>query len=83
MFRLLAELWTIPGVEKIGLLNEGFGPEVWVLLADRDNTASSRVYAAERDYLNSTPFHNFKLRVTALSKVRTELLPPIEMILER
>jgi len=54
VFRLLAEIWAIPEVDRIGLAIDEAGVHVRVLIATEDRTVRSRIYAAERAYLDTT-----------------------------
>ena len=83
MVRLLAEIWAIPQVKKIGVVADEEGIQVRVLVAEDDRDARARVYAAERGYLNTTSPHGFNLRVSPASKAGMELPAPFETILER
>jgi hypothetical protein len=79
----LSEIWAIPEVSKIGLLIDDAGVQVRVLIQNEDRSVRSKVYAAERSYLNGTPPHGFKLRVSSLPKVGNVMPPPFETVLER
>jgi hypothetical protein len=81
--RLLAELWAISHVAKIGLLVDEAGIQVRVLMAEDDREARAKVFDAERSYLNATSPHGFNLRVSPASKAGTQLPPPFETVLER
>lgn len=81
--KLLAEVWAIPSVTKVGLLVDEAGIQVRVLVAEEDRGARAKVYAAERDYLNATSPHSFKLRVSPTSRAGTQLPASFETILER
>jgi hypothetical protein len=83
IYRLFAELWAIPEVSQIGLLLDDEGVKVRVLISDDTTAVRSKVYAAERAYLNSTPPHGFKLWASALSKVGNVMPPPFDPVLER
>jgi hypothetical protein len=85
--RLLAEIWAVPQVDKIGVQVDGTGIYVRVLMNDNDREAESGIYAAERNYLNSTSLHGFDLRVIPGSRVperiREGLLEGFQTVLER
>jgi hypothetical protein len=88
IFRLLAEIWAIPEVKKVSILVDGAGANVLVVLPEMDREATSKVFLAERDFLNSTPLHSFDLHVLPTSRVpqsiQTEYeLAGFETILER
>jgi hypothetical protein len=83
ILRLLAEIWSIPRVSKVGLQVNGPGVQVWVVMPDDDRDAESKISAAERAYLNATMLHAFELDVVPLSSVREMVLPPFETVLER
>lgn len=83
MVKLLAEIWAIPEVAKVGLLVDEDGIQVRVLMAENDRGARAKVYDAERDYLNGTSAHRFSLRVSPVSKVGRSLPPAFETVLER
>ena len=85
--RLLAEIWAIPQVNKIGLRVDGTGIYVRVLVPEDTREVSYRIYGAERDYLNATSLHNFDLMVTPTNRVPAGILENIlagfETVLER
>jgi hypothetical protein len=83
ILRLLAEIWAIPQVKKVGLWIDGAGVQVWVIMPEDDRAAESQIILAERDYLQATPLHRFVLDVVPLSRVCEDILPPFETILER
>jgi hypothetical protein len=88
VMRLLAEIWAIPQVCKVGLLIDGSGIYVHVLMPKDDRKASHQIYDAERRYLNATALHPFELRVTPISRLPTprlaeSILAGFETILER
>jgi len=83
MLRLLADIWAIPQVGKVGLLSDDAGIQVRVLIRDNDRVARARVYNAERAYLNATEMHGFALRVTPMAKAGSEMPPPFETVLQR
>jgi hypothetical protein len=83
VFRLLAKLWAVPQVSKVGVANDDDGIEVRVLIREEDRPARSAIYAAQRDYLSETPPHSFQLWVSSAAKVGDEILPPYETVLER
>ena len=83
ILRLLAEIWSIPQVNKIGMHVLGADVHLWVLMPDDDRDAESKISAAERAYLNATTLHAFELDVVPLSSVREDILPPFETVLER
>jgi hypothetical protein len=87
LLRLLADIWAIPQVNKIGLLVDGSGTYVHVLMPEDDRATESRIYEAERRYLNETSLHNFDLMVTQLHRVpdsvRAGVLSGMEIVLER
>lgn len=83
VFRLLAKIWAIPEVSKVGLANDVDGVEVRVLIREEDRPARSAIYAAQRDYLSETPPHSFRLWVSSSAKVGDAILPPFETVLER
>ena len=81
--RLLAEIWAVPQVKKVDMWADGAGIHVWVFLPDDDREAESRIILAERDYLQATALHPFELDVVPLARVRADILPPFETVLER
>lgn len=81
--RLLAEIWAIPQVSKIGVHANGAGIHIWVFLPDDDREVEARITLAERDYLQATSLHPFELDVVPLARVREDILPPFETVLER
>lgn len=83
IIRLLAQIWTIPQVSGVGMHRDDSGIQLWVLMPDESLEAEARIYDAEAEYLTSTPPHSFTLRVIPLSRVRTDVLPPFEIVLER
>ena len=83
MMRLLAEIWSIPQVLKVGLESDGLGVHVWVMMQDDDLQAEATISAAERTYLNATSLHRFDLDVVPLSHVDESVLPSFETILAR
>lgn len=85
---LVARIWSIPEVTKLGLLVDGSGIHIHVFIADDDRDAEHRIFDAERDYLNTTPLHNFDLNVTPIARLPESmsverLLVGFETILER
>ncbi len=83
IFTLLAEIWAIPEVGKVGIANDEDGVEIRVLIREENRPARSAIYAAERDYLNATPPHSFRLWVSSAAKVGDVVLAPFEIVLER
>lgn len=83
ILRLLAEIWSIPHVKKIGILVDESGTQVRVLIAEEDRSARSRIYAAERDYLNATAPHHFSLWVSPISRAGSSMPLPFETVVER
>ena len=83
ILRLLAEIWSTPDVLKVGVMADEEGIHLRVLLAGEDRAARSRIYAAERAYLNATPPHGFDLHVSSALKAGHELPFPFEAVLER
>ena len=83
ILRLLAEIWAIPQVTKIGLEIGDGAVQVWVFMPEDDSEAESRISRAERAYLNSTTLHSFEVDVVPTSEIREEVLPPFETVLER
>jgi hypothetical protein len=83
MLRLLADIWAIPQVGKVGLLSDDAGIQLRVLVRDDDRAARAKIYDAEREYLNATATHGFALRVTPMAKVGREMPPLFETVLER
>jgi hypothetical protein len=87
MVRLLAEIWSIPSVSTIGVTVNGAGTYVHVFMPDDDREAESQIYAAERNYLNSTSLHSFDLMVTQTNRIpegiRAGLLAGFDTVLER
>ena len=81
--KLLAEIWAVPQVSKIGVHANGAGIHIWVFLPDDDREAESRIILAERDYLQATSLHSFELDIVPLARVREALFPPFEAVLER
>jgi hypothetical protein len=82
VIRLLAEIWSIPQVSKIGILNDDEGVQVRVLVGD-DRESRAKVFEAERTYLNTTPPHPFRLRVTSVAKTGDQMPVPFDLVLER
>jgi hypothetical protein len=56
---------------------------VWVLTDIDDAEAEARIVGAEREYLASTPDHQFELDVLPLDSISEEMLPEFETVLER
>jgi hypothetical protein len=83
MVRLLAEIWTIPEVKKVGVHVDGVGIHLWVIMPEDNTHAESRITAAERTYLNATALHPFELDVVPLASVSEEALPSFDTVLER
>ena len=87
MMRLLAEIWAIPEVGKLGVRADGLGIYVHVLMPQEDRAAEYRIYDVEADYLDATAPHGFDLMVTQLSQVpesiQDELIVGYEVLLER
>ena len=81
--RLIAEIWAIPQVGKVGVVADGDGIQVRVLMAENDRAARAKVYDAERSYLITTSPHDFNLRVSPIAKAGRTLPPPFETVLER
>ena len=81
--RFIAEVWAIPQVGKVGVLaNEG-GIQVRVLMKENDRDARSKIFDAERLYLNATSPHDFDLRVSSIAKAGSTLPQSFEAVLER
>jgi hypothetical protein len=83
IFALLAEIWAIPEIKKVSVLVDATGAYVQVFMFKEDRTAEHRIYAAERDFLNGTPLHNFELQVMPTTGPYSDVLPPFDTILER
>jgi hypothetical protein len=83
IIRLLAEIWAIPQVSKIGMLLEGSHVHLWVVMPLEDRDAEGRVYDAECDYLAAGPSHDFDLDLLILERMPKGELPPFETVLER
>ncbi len=83
ILRLLAEIWAIPQVSKIGLTLDEAEVQVWLFVPDDDREAEGRIWEAERAYLNATLLHDFRMQIIPRGKVQENLLPPFEIILER
>ena len=83
VLRLLAEIWANPWVYKVGVTVDGSDVQVWVFVPEDDREAELKVWDAERMYLNATPPHHFTIWIIPRAKVRDDLLPPFETILER
>jgi hypothetical protein len=81
--KLLAEIWAVPEVAKVGLRVDEDGIQIRVLMAKDDRGARAKVYDAERAYLNGTSPHSFSLRVSPVSKAGRSLPPAYETVLER
>ncbi len=83
VIRLLAEIWSIPQVSKIGLLVENSDVHLWVVMPKEDLEAEGQIYDAEYDYLNAAPTPNFDLDLLILERMPSGELPPFETVLER
>ena len=83
VLKLLTSLWTIPEITRIGLSADGLRVTVWAFTAKEDMDAESRVYALERQFLNSAPMTALNVQVVPLSDVPESALPPYETIIER
>ena len=81
--KLLAEIWAIPEVAKVGLLVDEDGIQLRVLMEKDERDARAKVYDAEREYLSGTAPHGFSLRVSPVSKAGRKLPPIFETVLER
>jgi hypothetical protein len=80
---LLAAIWSIPQVSKIGLTMEQGDIHLWVVMPTEDVEAEDRVYDAEYDYANSTRTPHFDLDVIILDRMPSNSVPPFETVLER
>ena len=83
ILRLLAEIWAIPQVSKIGIFVDGPETFLRVVVPDTDRQIWSQIFRAEATYLNSTQSHHFELQVAPLSKAPVALPPPFETLIER
>ena len=83
ILRLLAEIWAIPQVTKLGLWVGDGAVQVWVFMPEDDREAESKISRAERAYLNVTTLHSFELDIIPTSEIQEEIVPPFETILER
>lgn len=83
ILRLLAEIWAVPQVTKVGLMLRESDVHIWVFMPEDDRAAESKISAAERAYLNATTLHGFELDVVPTSVIREDVLPPYEVVLER
>jgi hypothetical protein len=83
ILRLLAEIWSIPQVSKIGILADESGVQLRVLLTEEDRPSRSRIYTAEREYLNTTAPHGFNLWASPMSRAGKTFPPPFELVLDR
>jgi hypothetical protein len=83
ILRLLAEIWSIPQVATIAVAAEGATTSVRVIIPEIDRAAMAGIYAAERQYLNTTPPHDFELRVVSHANASVAVPPPFEAVLER
>ena len=83
LLRLLAEIWSVPEVGKVGVHADESGLQVRVLMTHDQRDARARIYDAERDYLNATRPHGFSLRVTPIARSGAEMIAPFETVLER
>ncbi len=83
VLRLLAEIWAIPQVSKIGITLDEAEVQLWVFVPDDHRESRGKVWEAERMYLNATPLHNFRLLTIPRADAGGSLLPPFETILER
>ena len=81
--KLLADIWSVPEVSKIGVIANGAGIHVWVFLPNDDEQAESRIFLAERSYLQETSLHTFELDIVPLSRVHPGTLPTCDVVLER
>jgi hypothetical protein len=87
MLRLLTRIASIPEVVSIGVHVDAYGTCVRIVLPKKDKAVTARVYAAERDYLDSTSDHQFELHVSLLQFIpparHDAVLAGFETILER
>ena len=83
ILRLLAEIWSIPQVATIAVAVEDTTTSVRVIIPGIDRAAMAGIYAAERQYLNTTSPHNFDLRVVPRTNASVAVPPPFETVLER
>jgi hypothetical protein len=83
ILRLLAEIWSISQVSKIGLLVDRSDVHLWVVMPKEDLEAEGRVYDAEYDYLHTTANPSFDLDLLILERMPGGEMPPFETVLER
>ena len=83
ILRLLAEIWSIPQVIKIGLSTDQRDVHLWVVMPTEDIEAEERVYDAEIDFVQAAPTSNFDLDVLILDRMPASSVPPFETVLER
>src|SRR6186713_1568211 len=83
ILRLLAEIWSIPQVMKIGLSTDQRDVHLWVVMPTEDIEAEERVYDAEIDFAQAAPASHFDLDVLILDRMPTNGMPPFETVLER
>jgi hypothetical protein len=82
LLRLIAGIWAIPLVQRIGVAYAGGQADLWVLMHQESRDDEDRIALLEREYrqAESAPF---ELHVAPLSEIDAELLPPMDLILER
>jgi hypothetical protein len=83
ILRLLAQIWSVPEVSKVGVEIDGPNVHVWVVMPIEDLEAEGRVYDAEIDYLIATRSVTFDLDVLLLDRMPASVIPSFETILER
>jgi hypothetical protein len=82
LLRLIAGIWAIPLVQRIGVAYAGGQADLWVLMREEARDDEDRIALLEREYrqAESAPV---ELHVAPLSEIDAELLPSMDLILER
>jgi hypothetical protein len=79
---LIAGVWAIPVVRRIGVAYAGGQADLWVLMREEARADEDQIALLEREYLQSESAP-FELHVVPLGEIDEELLPPMDLILER
>lgn len=83
IIRLVAGVWSLASVCKIGMSSDSRVLEIWVFMREENAEDEARIWDLERQYRISVEEQPFDLHVIALDQVEEGALPPVETLLDR
>jgi hypothetical protein len=81
--RLISGLSALPAVMSLGVIAAGGSVDLWVVMADEDDTAEAEVSRLERAFRIAVGAVPFELHLAVLSMMKPANLPSFETVFSR